>query len=61
MVNLSFTEKTQACFRKKMFITYEEAETACRRIKIPMRIYQCPTCQGYHLTSRVKPAKEKKC
>jgi len=48
---------TPTCFRKRLFASYEEAEKAAKRLPVRMRIYRCPTCRAYHLTSRVIPKK----
>lgn len=44
------------CIMKKLYITYDEAyKTLLRRQKKTdkkLRIYKCPICKGYHLTSK---------
>jgi hypothetical protein len=54
---LSPNEKS-ACKRKKRFSTSAAAEVALKKInpthklKMPTRVYKCPVCAGYHLTSQ---------
>ena len=44
------------CLDKKLYITYDEALKALKRrqkmTKLNLRIYKCPHCKGYHLTSK---------
>ena len=44
------------CLRKRLYITYEQAENALnhRKNKVPynLYIYKCPICKGYHLTKK---------
>lgn len=46
-----------ACLRKKLYISHEEADRAlllCRKHEptLKLRIYNCPQCKGWHLTSK---------
>jgi hypothetical protein len=51
----------KACFRKRLYPTEEEAKKGLdwvsRKRGVDVRMYRCPTCHGYHLTSRVLPQK----
>lgn len=44
------------CLNKALYITYEEADRVrkhCEKERgIKLRIYKCPICKGYHLTSK---------
>lgn len=48
------TEKM--CLNKRLYITQEEAQRVLniceKRRKVELRIYKCPICKGYHLTSK---------
>ena len=50
--------KEKMCLNKRLYITKEEAQKAFKRYtkkyKKPLRIYKCPICKGYHLTSKIK-------
>lgn len=37
------------CFSKKKFSNYDQAERLAN--KLNQRVYFCPVCQNYHLTS----------
>jgi len=47
-----------ACKRKRRFDNDADAQAALKRInparklKKPARVYKCPVCNGYHLTSQ---------
>ena len=44
------------CLMKRLYLTFADAEQALKRrqkkAKIKLRIYKCPICKGYHLTSK---------
>lgn len=44
------------CLNKRLYITKEEAITALNHRKNKtdkkLRVYKCPICKGYHLTSK---------
>lgn len=44
------------CLFKRLYITYQEAEKTLKRRQKKtdkkLRIYKCPICKGYHLTSK---------
>lgn len=46
------------CLTKRLYANFEDAETALRyrqkRTNKILRIYKCPFCKGYHLTSKEK-------
>lgn len=48
--------KDKMCLNKALYITLEEAERAKRYCEkqrnVKLRIYKCPICKGYHLTSK---------
>lgn len=50
--------KDKMCLTKRLYITFDEAEAALRcrqkRTDKTLRIYKCPFCKGYHLTSKEK-------
>ena len=44
------------CAKKRCYTTWEEANLmAMRRLSygVKLRVYKCPVCHGYHLTSKV--------
>lgn len=47
----------QMCLRKKLFWTAYKAQSRADKIAkkhgVQMRVYHCPYCYQYHLTSRV--------
>ena len=47
----------ESCLNKRLYISYEDAVKArnrrSKKAKISLRIYKCPICKGYHLTSKV--------
>jgi len=50
--------ETQACKRKVRYSNDSTAQEALKRINPthalnkPTRVYKCPVCSGYHLTSQ---------
>lgn len=44
------------CLNKRLYITVEEAQKTLsyrqKQTGQPLRIYKCPICKGYHLTSK---------
>ena|GEM_PF-6110128 len=47
--------QTSSCVSKRKFETEAEALAECHGF----RVYQCPVCNGYHLTGQGKPSKPK--
>jgi hypothetical protein len=51
-------KETAACKRKRRFNTDADAVAAIKKINPthalnkPTRVYKCPVCAGYHLTSQ---------
>lgn len=50
--------KDKMCLTKRLYTNFEDAETALhyrqKRTNKILRIYKCPFCKGYHLTSKKK-------
>lgn len=50
--------KDKMCLAKRLYTNFEDAETALhyrqKRTNKILRIYKCPFCKGYHLTSTEK-------
>ena len=49
-------EDKRMCARKRCYVTREQAESmAMRRLSygVELRVYKCPICHGWHLTSKV--------
>jgi hypothetical protein len=42
------------CIRKSSYATEEQALTAARSGRVPLRTYRCERCGQFHLTSRTK-------
>lgn len=46
------------CLNKRLYITKQEALNALKRRQSKtdkmLRVYKCPICKGYHLTSKRK-------
>lgn len=44
------------CLNKRLYVNFEDAQTALhyrqKRTNKILRIYKCPYCKGYHLTSK---------
>ena len=44
------------CLGKRLYVNFADAETALhyrqKRTSKTLRIYKCPICKGYHLTSK---------
>lgn len=47
----SSAEYIQTCEEKIAFDTINKARQAKKNIKVQMRIYKCPNCGKYHLTT----------
>lgn len=43
---------TRRCARKRRYASEEEAQQAGEAIPNPVRVYRCPSCDAYHLTSQ---------
>lgn len=52
--------QTHSCKKKRRFRDRTEAKEASKRIPVPMRIYECNYCKGWHLTSRLVETMGKK-
>lgn len=50
----SRVREAQQCIRKKRYATEEAAESARIRTSAT-RWYQCPWCDGFHLTTQLAP------
>ncbi len=52
------TVKDKMCLTKRLYTNFEDAETALhyrqKRTNKILRIYKCPFCKGYHLTSKAQ-------
>jgi len=50
--------QNKMCLNKRLYITYEEAlkvlNVQKKKTHQNLRIYHCPICKGYHLTSKEK-------
>ena len=50
------TIEEKMCLNKRLYITYEEAQKTLsfrqKQSGHSLRIYKCPICKGYHLTSK---------
>ena len=49
-------EKKRMCAKKRCYTSWEEANLmATRRLSygVKLRVYKCPVCHGWHLTSKV--------
>ena len=55
--------------KKALYLTQKSAERALekiinstdKRLSTPVRFYYCDLCQGYHLTSKIKPQEDTNC
>lgn len=52
------------CLGKKVYRTIQHAENTCKNANkhrgVQLRVYSCPCCGGFHLTSRVDYGKERR-
>lgn len=58
------TKRSRTCGGKKRYVTEIEAQMVLLRIQsrsthdtVPIRVYPCPDCHGWHLTSNPKSGK----
>ena len=58
---MATSNEIAACKRKTRYASDAAAQAALKKInpthalKKPTRVYKCPVCGGYHLTSQRKP------
>lgn len=44
-----------SCLKKARYRSENKAKTVAKRLSIPLRVYACPHCFGWHLTKRLDP------
>lgn len=51
-------EHIRACATKTRYRTADRALVVASERPVPLRVYQCPCCHGFHLTKNTDPLKQ---